>query len=427
MKTRETWKSSIGFTLAAAGSAVGLANIWKFSYVVGEHGGAAFLAVYFLCLLLIGVPVLFAELSVGRKSSCSAVLAYTALSTRWGRYIGGWTFLTALIVSGFYASVAGWVLGYAVDAAQALWVGKRSFVNLSNLTDSPSLSIFFHGFFVLICSWVVCLGVQKGVEKVSLFGMPFLLILLFFTMIWSLLQPGALAGVVYVLNPDWSALSPQAFLTALGHAFFTLSLGQGTMMTYGSYLPSDVSMKKSLLRIVSLDTLISVMAAVMIFACAGAVGIQPDAGPSLLFETLPRAFDILPFGSVFNLFFFVLVALAAITSEISVMEIIASYFTEHYHYSRKKAGLLTGSLSFLVGLPAALSANMLSHIQFFSKGILEFMDWAATSIFIPMGGLFAVMAFMGLEKNMSYLKRVFFGFIAPAGILIIFVCGLFTS
>lgn len=410
--SRVTWGSKLGFIFAVAGSAVGLANIWRFPYVVGENGGAAFIAVYLLCLILIGFPVFISEILIGRTTQTSPSGAFTKLggSKTWG-LAGKMTILTGFIVSAFYSAVAGWILGYLIEAIKGSVSSFESSAavvsHYEGLMDNPYWGLSFHFFFLLACTGVLLLGVRAGIERGNKIMMPMLFAVLVFLALWGLTMPNASKGLTFLFTPEWSALTPKAILIALGQAFFTLSLGQGTMVTYGSYLGKNDSLLGSCIPVVIMDTVISLTAAIAVFTIVFAVELEPSAGPGLIFHTLPWAFSQIPFGHAVAVLFFLLIMLAALTSEISAMEPSIAYLMDEWGWKRTPAVLTTGIGAFLLGIPAALSYSVLKDLTIGGMTVLDLMSFVATSILIPLGGLFAVILVgwrWGVPKAIAQLK-----------------------
>ncbi|NGX43453.1 MAG: hypothetical protein K940chlam7_01750 [Chlamydiae bacterium] len=327
---RPTWESRIGFIFAVAGSAVGLANIWRLPYIVGENGGAAFLIVYLLCLTFIGFPVFMSEMLIGRTSQTSPSGAFLKIggSKSWSA-IGKMTIMTGFIVSSFYSAVAGWILGYLIEAIRgniSHFEGtSHAIEHYTSLMGNPLWGLSFHFLFLLICLFVLYAGVQRGIERGNKIMMPCLLLVLLFLLIKGLTLPHAIDGVRYLLSPDWSELTPKAIVIALGQSFFTLSLGQGTMVTYGSYLDKNDNLIKSCFPVVVMDTLVALLAAVVVFSIAFAGGMKPDSGSGLIFHTLPFIFSQIPGGYFVAVMFFLLVVLAAITSQISASRVVSKW------------------------------------------------------------------------------------------------------
>ncbi len=395
MQERAHWGSRLGFILAVAGSAVGLANIWRLPYVVGENGGAAFLIVYLLCLVIIGVPVFIAEILIGRTTQLSPGKAFYQIGGHpfWS-WIGHGTILTGFLVSTFYSVVAGWILGYLVESIRGnisnLNETTQSIAHYNSLIENPVWGIGFHGLFLIICVSVLYLGVRGGIERGNKIMMPCLLLVLVFLVIKGLALPNAMKGVRYLFSPDWSELTPKAVMIALGQAFFTLSLGQGTMVTYGSYLRKNDNLIKSCLPVVLVDTGVSLLAAVAVFSIVFAGGMKPDSGSGLLFHTLPIIFSQLPGGYFFAVAFFFLVLLAAITSQISAMEPTIAYFQDELGWSRHISATACGGLVFLIGIPSAISYSVLKKCTLFQCNFLDFLSILCSSILIPLGGFCAV-------------------------------------
>lgn len=413
MTTRVSWGSRLGFIFAAAGSAVGLGNIWRFPYVVGENGGAAFILVYILFLFLIGFPVLIAEILIGRTTQTSPSGAFRKLgdSKRWS-WAGKVTILTGLIVSSFYSAVAGWILGYLIEAVQ----GNVSFfadteavrLHYESLMQNPFWGMSFHFVFLFLCVSVLYMGVRNGIEKGNKILMPLLFIVLILLVVNGLMMPHAADGIQFLLSPDWSMLTPAAILIALGQSFFTLSIGQGTMVTYGSYLGRDQNLVRSCLPVVAMDTFASLLSAIAVFTIVFSVGMEPDSGPGLIFKTLPWAFSQIHGGYFIAVLFFLLVFLAALTSEISALEPSIAYLMDEWGWSRRKSVICCGAAAFILGVPSALSSSLLSHITWQDSNFLEWISFLASAILIPFGGFAAVVLIAwiwGVDKAIAALKE----------------------
>ena len=410
---RPTWESRIGFIFAVAGSAVGLANIWRLPYIVGENGGAAFLIVYLLCLTFIGFPVFMSEMLIGRTSQTSPSGAFLKIggSKSWSA-IGKMTIMTGFIVSSFYSAVAGWILGYLIEAIRgniSHFEGTdHAIEHYTSLMGNPLWGLSFHFLFLLICLFVLYAGVQRGIERGNKIMMPCLLLVLLFLLIKGLTLPHAIDGVRYLLSPDWSELTPKAIVIALGQSFFTLSLGQGTMVTYGSYLDKNDNLIKSCFPVVVMDTLVALLAAVVVFSIVFAGGMKPDSGSGLIFHTLPFIFSQIPGGHFVAVMFFLLVVLAAITSQISAMEPTIAYLMDEKGWKRHPAVALCGVGVFLLGVPSALSYSVLKNATFFGLNFFEFISFVASSILIPLGGFFAVILVgwsWGVNNAITHLKQ----------------------
>jgi len=410
---REHWTSKVGFIFAAAGSAIGLANIWRFPYLVGAHGGGAFIVVYLLCLILIGFPVFISEALIGRETQRNPFNAFRILGKRkaWGG-AGLLVVATGFLVSAFYSSVSAWILGYLVEAVTGnihqFETVENAGAHYSSLLLNPYWGVGYHFLFMAICTGVLYLGVRQGIEKGNKIFVPMLYIILLVLVFKGLSEPKAWEGVKFIFSMDLGQITPAIFLMALGQAFFTLSLGQGTMITYGSYMKSNENVLGSCVPVVWMDTLVSLLATVAVFSIVFSAGVEPNAGPSLLFRTLPLAFSTLPGGYLFGVFFFLLVFLAAVTSQISAMEPTIAYLIDEWKWKRHYATIATGTGAFLLGIPCALSTSLLRDYLFFDKNILELFDFTATSILIPLGGLLAVLLtgwFWGAQKAIDSLKH----------------------
>lgn len=401
---RESWGSRFGFIMAVAGSAIGLANVWRFPYLVGKNGGAAFILVYIFFLALIGFPVLVAEIAIGRKTLLNPSGALKKLGGPLWSSGGKLMILTGFLVSSFYSVVAGWILGYFIEALQGNVSNFTSTTEAQNtfssLIASPYWGLCFHFLFLLFCAAVLYLGVREGIEKGTKIMMPILFVVLVLLVIKGISLDNSSDAITFLLSPDWSVLTKGAILAALGQAFFTLSLGQGTMITYGSYLSKKESIIKTCLPVILMDLVVSLLAAVAVFTIAFSVGIQPDSGPGLIFHTLPWVFSQLSGGYLIAVAFFLLVLLAAMTSEISALEPFIAYLCDERGFSRHKAVMVAAGGAFLAGIPSALSYGILRGWTIDSMPILDFMDYLCSSILIPIGGFLAV-AFVGWRWKVS--------------------------
>ncbi|HKL49432.1 MAG TPA: sodium-dependent transporter [Desulfuromonadales bacterium] len=392
-KSRALWGSRIGFVLAAAGSAVGLGNIWKFPYIAGENGGGAFVLVYLLCIVVVGIPIMMAEFMIGRHTRKDAVGAFMQLEGRRSPWLSaGWVSLAAaFIILSYYSVVAGWMLDYVMRAVLGSFTGQPAEVIEgmfdSLIADGPR-QILWHFFFVCLSLGIVIGGVQKGIERWSKILMPILLMLLVLLFMNGMLSKGAWEGLTFMFSPDFSKLTGGAVLEALGHAFFTLSLGMAAMITYGSYLDKKEDLLAASLRIASLDTVIALMAGLAIFPIVFSVGMEPAAGPGLIFKTIPVVFSQIPGGFVLAILFFLLLSFAALTSAISLLEAQVAFLIDERGWGRKRATGFLAGLAFVVGLPTALSYNALS--EWTPIGDLVFfdsVDLIASNYLLPLSGL----------------------------------------
>ncbi|MCK5767912.1 MAG: sodium-dependent transporter, partial [Candidatus Atribacteria bacterium] len=328
---RETWGSSLGFVLAAAGSAIGLGNIWKFPYITGMYGGAAFVIVYLLFVVLVCIPVMSSELLIGRLTSKNPVGAFKELvpkSSWW--LVGAMGILAGFIILSFYSVIGGWAISYIFKSGAYMASGGENAGSIfGGFITSPIAPLVWHGIFMAICIGIVMAGVEKGIEKYSKILMPALVILMLILIIRSVTLPGSTAGLSFYLNPDFSKLSAEGILAALGQAFFSLSLGMGCMITYGSYLKKDSNIPTDSYWISGADTVIALLAGLMIFPAVFAFGLEPGAGPGLTFITVPAVFASMgAIGHLFGILFFVLLTFAAVTSAISLLEVVCAYFID---------------------------------------------------------------------------------------------------
>ena len=411
-KIRENWGSKLGFILAAAGSAVGLGNIWRFPYLAGENGGAAFIFVYILCVLVIGIPVLVAEILIGRTTQKNPVGTFKQLGkTKFWIAIGGMGVAAGFIILSFYSVVAGWTLGYIYEAIS----GNLMQYNLPDVAKShftvliqnPAWIISMHGIFMLLTMSVVFFGVQKGIELGSKIMMPLLFVLLIALMIRGLTLEGASKGLEYLFYPDWSKINMKVILNALGQAFFSLSLGMGAMLTYGSYMSKKDNIPSAAIWVAFLDSAIAIIAGVCIFTVVFATGQNPDAGPSLIFRTLPVVFTKITGGYIFSIIFFIALSLAALTSTVSLLEVVSAYFVDEKGWSRKNAVLLFGLMIFIIGIPSALSFSVLSGFTLFDKSFFDLTEFLSSNLMLPIGGFF-ISIFVGwiwdFEKVIENIK-----------------------
>lgn len=348
---RGQWGSKFGFIMAAAGSAVGLGNIWRFPYITGQNGGGAFVLVYILCVLLIGVPLLFTEMGLGRFTKKSTIGAFkdTGANKVWLGVGAILALAVSFFVLSYYGVIAGWTIGYIFKMLTGTTAGFDAFV------ANGTASIGLLGVFMLMTILIVLGGVSGGIEKAAKILMPILFALIFVVAIRSLLLDGAMAGVEFYLKPDFSKITPNSILAALGQAFFSMSIGWGIMITYGSYLPKDSNLAESAVWVGFMDTAIALLAGFMIFPAVFAFGKSPEAGPTLVFQVLPDIFNSMPGGNIIGALFFLLLLVAALTSSISMLEVPASYFIDEKKWSRKKAAWVVGIAAFIFGIPSALS------------------------------------------------------------------------
>jgi len=383
---RGQWGSTTGFILAAAGSAIGLGNVWRFPYKTGENGGAAFVLIYLACIFLVCLPYLFGELVLGRFSQKNPVGAIAAVRGRsaW-RLVGGLGVVTGVCILSYYAVIAGWTFGYIFKGFVAPAMPFESFI------ASPVVEVGLFAVFLALTMAVVLGGIEHGIERWSKILMPMLLVLMGVIILRGITLPGASAGLEFFLKPDFSKVTMKTVLEALGQAFFSLSLGMGAMVTYGSYLPKDANLRLCGGSVALFDTLIAVAAGFMIFPALFAMGQDPAEGPALLFVVMPKIFAAMPFGSVIAILFFVLMSVAALTSTVSLLEVVVSYFVDERRWSRRKSVYAIGAFTFVVGLPSAMSSGtseFLTHVRMFGQtGFLSIMDFIFGNISLAVGGL----------------------------------------
>lgn len=449
MEKRANFGSKIGAILAAAGSAVGLGNIWRFPYETGAHGGAAFILIYLFCILLLGIPVMIAEFSIGRHAKASTGSSYKVLvpGTAW-KYLGYWGVLTGFLIFGYYTVVAGWTLEYLLDAGLNEFVNKtpQDFINdFQVFSEDPIRPLIWLFIFMMMTHFIIVKGVQKGIEKFSKVMMPILFVLLIVLAFCSVSLPNSIEGLKFLFMPDFRKIDGATMLSACGQTFFSLSLGMGCLSTYASYFSKDTKLVKTAFSVGVIDTMVAILAGVIIFPAAISVGIQPDAGPSLIFITLPNVFQQAFSGApiiayLFSVMFYVLLALAALTSTISMHEVSTAFIHEQFHFTRgRSASIMTGG-SLIVGICASLSLGVLKDFTILNMGIFGFLDFLTAKIMLPLGGFF-IAIFVGWywNKQSSYeeitnggtvMKHFFKGYmfvikyIAPLGILFVFANGL---
>ncbi len=396
MEDRGGFKSKIGIILATAGSAVGLGNIWRFPYMTGQNGGAAFVLVYLLCILLLGLPGMVSEFIVGRHSASNAAKAYKSLSNGkpW-KLIGYVGIFTSMIILGFYAVVAGWCLQYLYASIIGEIQGDAIFVQnyFQNFSSSIFLPIVWALVFILLTHIVIVKGIQNGIEKASKVMMPILFILLIIIVIASCSLPGSIKGIVFLLKPDFSKVTQNVFLDALGQAFFSLSLGTACLCTYASYFSKKTDLFKSASQIAAIDTIIAILAGLMIFPAAFSVGIEPDSGASLIFITLPNVFqqafqNIPTIGYIISILFYSLLVLAALTSTISMHEIATAFFHEEFQKSRRNSAWITTIVCCAIAILCALSCGAVPQLSLLGKSFLDCCDFLTAKILLPMGSFF---------------------------------------
>lgn len=407
---RENFGSRIGVLAAAAGSAIGLGNIWKFPYITGKNGGAAFILVYLACIALVGVPVMLAEFSLGRKVQKNAVGVFKELAPRKPWFLTGvLSVTTAFIILSFYAIIAGWVFAYIwrAGSGQLLSVQHKDIANYFGGIISSGVEPVIWTFVVIgITTSIVLFGVRKGIEKCSKVLMPLLLFILVILMIRSVTLEGAWKGLEFLFKPDFSKLTKEGFLEALGHSFYSLSLGMGIIMTYGSYVGKKENLISLTFQVIVADTLIALMAGIVIFPAVFAYGLEPSQGPGLIFVTLPAVFKSMPFGVVFETMFFVLIAIAAITSTISLMEVVVACVTEQFKIERKKATVIIALGIFLLSIPSTLSFGPWADVKILGKNFFDMFDFITSNIFLPAGGILVCLFTAWVWKSKNAIEEI---------------------
>lgn len=441
------FSSNLGAILAATGGAIGLGNIWRFPYTVGVNGGGAFIIMYIIFVFLLGVPILMSEIVIGRRSQQNVMGAFKVLAPKHKAWlgVGVLSIVAALVIYAFYSVVAGWTLNYIVLSGSGQLSGK------SPAEISQLFADFTHGFFwPLVCQFVflgltagiVILGVQKGIEKYTKILMPILLLLMILMCIRSLTLDGARQGIDFLFKPDFSKINGNSVLDALGQALFSLSIGMGAVCTYGSYIRKQDNLFTTSLWIAGADTFIAILAGVAIFPAVFAFGLSPAAGPSLVYEVLPNVFNSMPGGMVFAVGFFMLLSIAALTSTISLLEVLVLWAVEELHWSRRKAAIILSLVVFTIGVFCTLSFGTLSHVTIFGLTIFDLCDKLTATYMMPIVALLFTL-FIGwyLPKvdvydelsNSGQLKARYFKiyyfivkYIAPLALIIILLTGIFS-
>lgn len=445
-RERVNFGSKLGAILAAAGSAVGLGNIWRFPFETGNHGGAAFILIYLGCVFVLGLPIMIAEFTIGRRSKASTGGAYEKLApgTLW-KWVGYLGVLTGFLILGYYSVVAGWTLEYIYQAATCGFSGKSSeeFIGMfQSFSQNPFRPLIWLFFFMAATHFVIVRGVKDGIEKSSKVMMPVLFILVVLLAVCSVTLPGSEKGLSFLLNPDFSKVTADVFLGAMGQAFFSMSLGMGCLSTYASYFGKDTRLGHTAMSVGLIDTFVAVLAGIIIFPAAFSVGIQPDAGPSLIFITLPNVFQQAFSGTpalayICSVAFYVLLALAALTSTISLHEVSTAFLHEKFHFTRGRAATLVTAGALIIGIVSSLALGEWSSYTIGGMNFFDALDYLTAKIMLPVGGMFAAI-FVGwiidhqivkdeatnygtLRASFYPVYRFVLRFVAPVGIALIFV------
>ncbi len=439
---RDGFTSKFGILAAAAGSAIGLGNIWRFPYVVGESGGGAFLLVYLSFVLLLGIPVMLSEFVIGRKSKRNTFGAFKKIApgTLWP-VIGVMGIVAAFVILAFYSTIAGWTLHYVYLSITNGFQGRDTAeltLMFEMFQTSTVLPVIWQLIFISLTAVIILSGVKKGIEKYSKILMPFLLLLLIALSVRSVTLPGSLDGLVFLFKPDFSKLSSSVILGALGQAFFSLSIGMGALITYSSYFPAKTNLSNTAFEVSIADVIIAILAGIAIFPAMFSLGMQPEmGGAGLIFMVLPNVFLQIPGGYIVSIAFFILLAIAALTSSISIMEVVVAFLVEEFNMVRRHATAITAIAAATVGLFCTLSWGALENVTLGGRNIFDVLDFTASNVLLPLGGLLIVifvgwyMKFTEVKDEMSNqgalmlkflgLFRFLVRFIAPVAIAIIFL------
>lgn len=444
MEKRSSFSGKLGFVLAAAGSAVGLGNIWRFPYLAAKYGGGIFLLIYLLLVVSFGFSIMVAEVAIGRKTNLSPIGAYRTLSKKY-TWVGATASLIAFLILPYYSVIGGWVIKYFISyigGQSSQLAGDEFFSTYISSTTEP---IIWQCIFVLICAVVILKGVKRGIEKASKVCMPILIVLSIIVAIYAITLPGGLEGVKYFLIPDLSHFSGMTIVAALGQMFYSMSLAMGIMITYGSYFDKKEDIEKSVSHIELFDTGIAIIAGLMIipavFAFSGGDESALGAGPGLMFITLPKVFESMGMANIIGVIFFLLVLFAAATSAISLMEAVVATFSDQFKWSRKKATIIATVCAIILGMPSSLGFGAWSHITILGLSILDFMDFITNGILMPIVA-FATCIFVGYVikpkmlidevKNSSVFKRerlfvIMIKYLAPVCIAAILVSSVLST
>jgi NSS family neurotransmitter:Na+ symporter len=431
---------------ATLGSAVGLGNIWKFPALTGLNGGASFILVYLAATLLVGLPVMITELMIGRKAKADAITTLRKLAPAKQPWwlVGAMGALASFLIMAFYTEVAGWVFSYIFKSAFSGALTTSPDVNsaaFGSLVSDPFQSLLWQWIVLIVISVIIIMGVSKGIESTTKKLMPALFVLLVIVGIRSLTLPGGMQGLEFLFKPDFSKITAGVVLTALGLSFFKLSVGMGTMITYGSYFRDDQDIPRTALTVMLSDLLVSILAGIAIFPAVFAFGFEPQAGASLLFITIPAVFASMPFGQIFIVIFFILAAIAATGAMLSLLEVPVAYLNEKIGLSRTKATLLTSGLLALIGSTAALSNSVLAGVKIFGMTFFDLFDYLTSNLMLPIGGIFLTI-FAGYvfgyprikaalsnegKLNNEIVIKIFYGLvctITPLLIIVVLLSGL---
>lgn len=444
MSERANFKNTLGVILATAGSAVGLGNVWRFPYMTGQNGGASYIVIYILCVLLLGIPCMISEFIIGRHSASNTARAYNKMGNRWWGVIGMLSVSTGFLITCYYVIVSGWCLQYMYATVLGELHGDAAYFisYFSDFSSNPWKPLLWVAVFMGITHWVIIHGVRGGIERASKVLMPALFVLLLVIVVASCMLPGAERGISFLLKPDFSKIDGSVCLNAMGQSFYSLSIGMGCICTYASYFSRRTNLSQSAIQISVIDCLVAILAGLMIFPAAFSVGVQPDSGPSLIYITLPnvfqQAFSAVPFvGTIVSFAFYALMSLAALTSMISLHEVSTAFFQEEMHISRKRSATIVSVSTSVIAVFCSLSLAGVDWLVIGGKSLFDWFDFVTGQLFLPIVGFFACL-FIGwyVPKDIvrdeftnwgtlrSPLYPVFLvcvRFVCPTGILLVFL------
>ncbi|MDY4927348.1 MAG: sodium-dependent transporter [Prevotella sp.] len=444
MSERANFKNTLGIILATAGSAVGLGNVWRFPYIAGENGGASYIIIYIICVLLLGIPCMVSEFIIGRHSASNTARAYNKMGNRWWGIVGLLSVATGFLITCYYVIVSGWCFQYMYATLAGELNGNADYYiqYFNDFSSNPWKPVVCAVAFMAVTHFVIIHGIRGGIERASKVLMPALFVLLLVIVVSSCMLPGASKGIEFLLFPDFSKINANVFLDAMGQSFYSLSIGMGCICTYASYFSRRTNLSRSAIQISVIDCMVAILAGLMIFPAAFSVGVQPDSGPSLIYITLPnvfqQAFSAAPFvGKVVSFAFYALMSLAALTSLISLHEVSTAFFQEELKISRRVSALIVSCGTGFIGIFCSLSLGGVDWLTFNGMTMFDIFDFVTGQIFLPIVGFFACL-FIGWYvpksvvrdefTNWGTLKGSLFGlflfcvrFICPTGILAVFV------
>ena len=436
------WSSRLTFILAVTGSAIGLGNIWKFPYIAGENGGGAFVLIYLVCIFIIGFPIMVSEIMLGRRGrrnpiTSMKILGHEEQGNEAWKYVGLIGLMAGFIILSYYSVIAGWTLHYfklSIFGELSNLDNETAQSVFGQLTASASTQLIYHTGFMIITIAIIAKGIKNGLERAVKLMMPGLLLILIILLLYSIFQGDFMAGVNFLLVPDFSKVTSQSILAAMGQAFFTLSLGMGCIVMYGAYLPKNESIVGTTTTIIFCDTMIALLAGMVIFPIVFQFGLEPTDGPGLIFLTLPLAFNEITGGYLFSGLFFILLGFAAITSALSLLEPSVAWMIENKNYSRNKSAFIIGILIWLLGFLSIFSFNVLSELTFWKGTLFDNFDYIASNIMLPLSGLlFTIFASWVMKRknsmdelsdipiNLYRLWRFGARYIAPIGVILVFL------